>query len=127
MENKKYKIFILFSLLLPTTFLLAGSDLYPCDGPNCEFGDMVKLVIAIVNRLTTYIFILSPIIIAWAGFHYIWNIQSSGKKEEAKKILQNLVTGLAIILLSWTIITVFLRVFANNEVLKMSPINPNKP
>lgn len=98
------------------------TDIYPCRGTDCQFYHLIELVQGIVGRLFKYAMILSPIVIIWAGALYIWSAQDPQSRSKANKMLKSVVIGLAIMMLSWTLVTLFLKSLANDEVLKISPI-----
>ncbi len=115
-------------MFMPMAFLYsAPSDLYPCSGTDCNFSHLIMLVKGIFSRLLKYAFILAPILISYAGYLYLTSYQNPGDRNKAKNILQDIAIGLAVMILAWTIISLFLKIFANDQVIDLSPINPNKP
>lgn len=132
MKNNYKKIIIFcFLFLIPLSFINGQvkppSDLYPCNGPDCDFDSVILLVKGIFSRLIKYAFIISPILIAYAGGLYIIDGNKPGSRSKANTILKSIVIGLGVMILSWTIISLFLKIFANDRVIELSPINPNKP
>ena len=130
LKNKHIKniLFILLPLFLFIVFYNVGlaqdnppSDLYPCDGPDCKFEDLLKLVSGVVGRLFTYALILSSIIFAYAGYLYLTSQNNPNQRGQANKIFQNVVIGLAIMMLAWVLVNLVLTTFVSSEYLDSSP------
>lgn len=131
MRNKKVFIYFIILFLIPLAFSFAQgtstfkeSDIYPCEAEGCTFEDLLKLLHGIVNRLFKYVFILSPLIVSYAGFLLLKPDSTSGDREKAKKILLNVVYGLGVMLIAWTIIYLFIQTFANPNVVQINSIKP---
>jgi hypothetical protein len=120
---KKNTLFLSAFLFLTVFFALPVSaaingvtlGLFPCDGPNCTFDSVLKLAQAIVNGTTLILLLISPLLIARAGYFYIMSAQNPGERKKANQMLLNIVIGLIIVLSGWTIITLILKIFLNPE------------
>lgn len=75
-----------------------------CNGPDCDFNDLLELGKRLINYLVVISVIITAIVIALAGFKMVSNQGNPGKRSEATKMLGKVVTGFAIILASWLII-----------------------
>lgn len=95
--------------LTPTLALAAG--LVPCgneDPRQCNWD----AAIGFANSLLTYLIgigiLLAAIIIAWAGINILLAQGNPGKINDAKRMMWNVVVGLAVMILAFTIIKVIL-------------------
>lgn len=101
---------------MPVLVMAAG--IVPCgneDPTECDW----KAVINFANNLLTYLIglgvLLAAIIIAWAGIQILLAQGNPGKISDAKKMMWNVVVGLTIMILAFTIIKVILTTLGVRE------------
>ncbi len=82
--------------------------LFPCNGPDCTFNDVLKLADNIIKALFFAIMIISPLLIAHAGYLFIISGNKPAERERAKNRLLNLVIGLVIVACSYGVVKLVL-------------------
>lgn len=94
---------------MPALSLAAG--IVPCGNDNpreCNWDAVINFA----NNMLTYLIglgvLLAAIIIAWAGIQILLAQGNPGKISDAKKMMWNVVVGLTIMILAFTIIKVIL-------------------
>ena len=100
-------IFVLLSIA-SSVFAATTGEFVVCNGPNCTFNDLVKLI----EKLIDFIIKLSPLVAAIgfgvAGFYYLTD-QGSGKgKAKAHDIFYWTLIGFVVILASWLVVRAIL-------------------
>lgn len=111
---------ILASLVISLPLFVFAADLIPCgqEGDTCTFNDLAKLVQAVISFLAFYIAApLATLAIMYAGFKYLTSMDKPGPREEAKKILQNVLIGFFFVLAAWLIVDTILDVLLKNNPL----------
>ena len=102
-------------LLLPTLAVAAGipTQIVPatCHGPDCTCGDLVELGQNILNTGIFLAVFLSAVLFAWAGWQMLVGKTAgeSGKIDQAKHVLWNVMIGLVIILAAWLIVNTIMQ------------------
>lgn len=98
-------------------------DLIVCNGPDCTFGDLIKLVKAVITDLTiisTYIAvavcIYAGFILVTAGFR-----GDSGALTKAKKMFGAVVKGYIVIFAAWLIVYTILNALTGSGGLLSGP------
>ena len=118
-KNTLILLFFLLSIFFVSPVYAATNGvtlgLFPCNGPDCTFDSVLKLAQAIVNGVTIILLLISPLLIARAGYYYIMSAQNPGERKKANQMLLNIIIGLIIVLSGWTIITLILKIFLNPE------------
>lgn len=116
---------ILF-VLLPVFSLAQGTPastrIVPCDGPDCDFNDLMQLL----NNIIKYIILISaPIaacVIAYAGF-IIMTSGVSDKISQAKAMIQKVVIGFVFILGAWIIVNTILLALLDSSFSNIIKLN----
>jgi hypothetical protein len=83
-------------------------SLFPCDGPNCTFGDLVIATQGFANKIMQIAIVCIAPIIAYIGYLVITSADDPKKLGDAKKIAWNVVKGAAYMLLAWVIVNMIL-------------------
>ena len=94
--------------LLAQTF-----DLIVCEGPDCDFAHLMKLVNNLIEMLIYISTFLATVVFAYAGFILLTSGGNESAKTKAKEMLGKVIIGYLCILGAWllvyTITTVLLR------------------
>lgn len=120
---------VITSFLVAPHFVLAqatdvpNKNLYPCDGPDCKFEHLILLAQGVAKELFKYALILSTLVFVYVGWLLISSPSNPGQRKQAGKIAQNVVIGLLIMILAWTIISLFVRAIVDDSVTN----DPNFP
>lgn len=108
---KKLVRFSLVGIFALTPMFAFAAGLVPCgndDPRQCNWD----AAIGFANSLLTYLIgigiLLAAIIIAWAGINILLAQGNPGKIADAKKMMWNVVVGLTVMILAFTIIKVIL-------------------
>ncbi len=88
----------------------ASLGLFPCDGPNCTFNDVLTLANNIIKALFFAIMLISPLLIAHAGYLFIISSSNPKERERARARLLNIVIGLVIVACSYGVVKLVLSV-----------------
>lgn len=88
----------------------ASLGLFPCNGPDCTFNDVLKLADNIIKALFFAIMLISPLLIAHAGYLFIISSSNPKERERAKARLLNIVIGLVIVACSYGVVKLVLNV-----------------
>lgn len=80
-----------------------------CNNPpsfpvECGFNQLVELAQNVITNLILLSTLLAVVAFIWAGFLLIASQGNSSKKEEAKKVLMNVLKGYLWILVAWLLI-----------------------
>lgn len=112
MKRLKYWL-ILGSLLSPLSALAADPSTVlpaPISGLPGNSGDTFeRVVVGYINIFLAVVGIIAVAYLIYGGFMYITSGGNEETAEQAKKIIQNSIIGLVVIVLSFTIITVIVR------------------
>lgn len=107
-------------ILTPLYVSAVSTDLIPCgkDNDTCTFKDFARLIQNVISFLAFYIAApLATLAIMYAGFKYLTSMDKPVPREEAKKILQNVLIGFFFVLAAWLIIDTILDVLLKNNPL----------
>ncbi|MEY4602528.1 MAG: Type secretion system pilin [Candidatus Parcubacteria bacterium] len=97
----------------------ASLGLFPCNGVvdatkdnsgECTFNDVLKLANSIIKAIFIAILIISPLLIAYAGYRYIVSGGKPAERAKASQQLLNLVIGLVIVACSYGVVKLVLNV-----------------
>lgn len=77
--------------------------LIPCNGPDCDFGDLLQIFMNIMNFLIYLSIPVAALGFVTAGFYYI-TAGGEGGIGRAHKIFRNTAIGFMIILSAWVIV-----------------------
>ena len=106
--------------LLPTLVLAAGmpGPIVPCSGIKCTCNDLIKVAENVLNTGIYFAVFISAILFAWAGWKMLSgkSMGESGKIEDAKKVLWNVIIGLVGILAAWLIVDTVMRTLTTSSV-----------
>ncbi|HBB65428.1 MAG TPA: hypothetical protein DCZ84_02225 [Candidatus Vogelbacteria bacterium] len=115
-------LLLVLSLVLLPLSVFAQTQLIPCGGSEqnpCTFKDLAVLAQNVIKFLAFYIATpLATLAIMYAGFKYLTSLDKPGSREEAKKILWNVLIGFFWVLAAWLVIDTLLDVL-----LKSNPLN----
>jgi len=113
--------FPLFTLRAEESITVTGEGtLIPCgqNGDTCTFTDFAELIQRIISFLAFYIAApLATLAIMYAGFKYLTSMDKPGPREEAKKILWDVLWGFIFVLGAWLIIDTILDVLLTDNPL----------
>lgn len=98
---------------LPLQVGAQSLGLIVCDGPDCTFGDLIKLARNLINALIIISTFLATAAFAYAGFILLTSGGQESAKTKAKEIFRKVLIGYLWILGAWllvyTITSVLLR------------------
>lgn len=109
---KKY-LSILFILILLFTPQLSEARLVDCGlttGDLCQFDDFIKLIDVVITEVMKFAFMIAIVMISYAGIKYMLSRGDRAKVKEAHAIIQKVVIGLLVLLLSWLLLSVIYSV-----------------
>lgn len=84
---------------------------------ECDFGDFMSLI----NRVITFLIFdmalpLCAIVFAYSGWLFMTSGENPGNRSKAKKMMINVVVGLALAMASWLIVTTILQALGADKV-----------
>lgn len=102
-----------FALTLGMTFLFVpsivfGQGIVSCNGPDCNWSDIITLGHNILNFIVMLSIVASGIMFAYAGWLFFSDTGNSGNIEKGKKIFSSIVIGLVIVLVAWLVVNTIL-------------------
>ncbi len=106
---QKLKWILLSILLLPLSALAAASDIIPTKPSALPGASTDRFSSVIAGYLNIFLGIVGLVAVAfliYGGFRYITSAGNDEAAESGKKIIQNSIIGLVIIILSYVIVTV---------------------
>jgi hypothetical protein len=103
--------FLFLAFALPT---YAAGGLVPCDGPDCDLSDLIRMGNNIIRFLVYIGVFIGVVMIAWGGFNLVLSQGNESAMEKAKSRIWNVVIGLLIVLLSWLIVDTVLNVLTGD-------------
>lgn len=92
----------------------AWQDLIVCNGPDCDFEDLIELVGVIMNNLIVVAIVASTIAFVWVGFTLLTSQGDPGALKKAKDIGMKVVWGLVFVLAGWLIVYTISSVLLND-------------
>lgn len=105
----------LFPLFAHAAAIPEGQGLVPCKGPDCDWCDLLQLIVNLINFAIYNIFFpLALLLILWGG---IMMVSAGGKEENYKKgkeILKNTIIALVIILCAWFLVNALITTLAGS-------------
>jgi hypothetical protein len=132
----RFRTFFLTSFALTTVFALpvVAHAAIPFFGPIIQKGVSVigdsqtcplgwGAVINVVNNIISFlitiaIVFVAPVMIAYAGFLYVWNPMNPSGIAKAKSMLTNIVVGIVVALAAWMIVDAVMAVLYNPTDIK---------
>ena len=99
--------------LLPHTTFAQG--FVQCSGPDCDFCSLVDTINAVLAFIIQIAIIGCIIIIAWAGLKMVVSRGNPGAWKEAKEFMMNVLIGIVIIFMAFTIIDLLLKVTVGGD------------
>jgi hypothetical protein len=82
----------------------AWQPLIVCDGPNCHFGDLIKLAQNLITNLVLISTLLATMAFAYAGFLLLTSGGSEENRKKATTIFTKVLKGYLWILAAWLLI-----------------------
>lgn len=75
-----------------------------CDGPSCQFSDLILLVNNLIHDLVLISTLLAVIVFVWAGFLLLTSGGNKSTYDKAKGMLWKVLIGYLWILAAWLIV-----------------------
>lgn len=94
--------------------------LFPCDGPSCTFNDAISVVNALVKTLFVAVLIITPLLIAKAGYHFIIGGNKPAERDKGRNQLKNIAVGLLIIACSYAVVKIVLSVLIKSTTINVA-------
>jgi Trk-type K+ transport system membrane component len=114
MTIKTLKFGLTVMLLAIATPAIAAGGLVPCDGPDCDLSDLIRMGNNIIKFLVYIGVFIGVVMIAWGGFNLVLSQGNESAMEKAKSRIWNVVIGLLIVLLSYLIVETVLNVLTGD-------------
>jgi len=105
-----FSVIIGLALVLPFVGL-AQSGFVTCDGPDCDFYDLLAGMNKIINWFILVGGSVAALGFAYVGFIYITQGGNPSKRAEANKIFTTIATGFFFLLGSWLIVKLIILGF----------------
>jgi hypothetical protein len=84
-------LFVLGLLCVPA---ITGAAIVPdCNGPTCDFGKFMQLVINVINFLLKIAIPIFAVVFMWAGFLMVTAGGKSGQRDKAKELMTKAFIG----------------------------------
>ncbi|OGG85721.1 hypothetical protein A2392_02925 [Candidatus Kaiserbacteria bacterium RIFOXYB1_FULL_46_14] len=100
----------LFIVFLPTFVGAAESTgLVPCDGTDCDTGDVIQLANNLIDFLIKMLSVIAVIALVYVGFQLVVSAGDTSKWSEAKEMFTNIVIGIIIILSAFLVVDLLLK------------------
>ena len=96
-------------LIIMVPLAVTAQGIVPCEGPDCNFGDLFQLAHNIIGFLVLISIPLAAIAFAWAGFLYLFSAGDQGKIKTAHGIFLKVGIGLVIVLGAYLLVDVIMR------------------
>lgn len=87
-----------------------------CNGPECNYCDVLELVERVIRWLVLLLTIIGTLLFVYAGLLLSSSQGDVGKRKKAKDMLLSVVIGFIIVLSSWMIIDVIMKAFVDGDV-----------
>lgn len=75
-----------------------------CDGPDCDFADLAKLVGILINDLIIISTFIATGLFVYAGFRLLISGGDEGAMRDAKAIIGKVIRGYIVILTAWLVV-----------------------
>ncbi|MFA5997505.1 MAG: hypothetical protein WC791_03390 [Candidatus Paceibacterota bacterium] len=116
MNNQKAITTILSTIVLALPMTVAAQVGIPCDGPNCDFNSLIKLI----NNIIKFLMFSVAVPLAALGFMFMGGkmVLLSNKeaaKTEAKQGIGFIITGFLIMLGAYVFIKTILFMFITDD------------
>ncbi|NCN52205.1 hypothetical protein GW943_00105 [Candidatus Parcubacteria bacterium] len=89
--------------------------LVPCEGPECQACDVVKLADNIIGFLIQIGILIGVVIFAIAGFTMATSAGNASQVSKAKGMFTNVIVGFIILLAAWLIVDTVMKTFAKGN------------
>jgi hypothetical protein len=96
----------------------AQTDFISCTGAGadaCDACDLVTMMNTIIGWLVAVAVVIAALLFVYAGFKLVTSRGDVTQRESAKSIFINVLIGLALLLLSWTIVDTIMKVLLNQS------------
>jgi hypothetical protein len=90
-----------------------SKKLIVCNGPDCNFEDLIRLVTGVMDVLIMISFVAATIAFIWIGFTLLTSQGDSGAMKKAKDVGMKVVLGLVFVLAGWLIVYTISSVLLN--------------
>jgi hypothetical protein len=111
---KRFVAYGITTALFVAPVLVMGAGLVPCgdkDPTSCTWGSVVTFANTLLNFLIGLGVIIAGVLIAVAGIKLLLGRGDPGAWKAAKQMLWNVVIGMSVMILAFTIIKVLLTTF----------------
>lgn len=129
-HNKKHflafglAVFLFLMLCIPAVMFAQPNPgpttdgLVPCNGPECDFDDLVTLIQNIINFLLYTVAVpVATLLFMWAGFKYLTAGGDPGKVKAAHSIFMNVFIGFLIALGAWLVVNLLAQTLLKEPTL----------
>lgn len=104
-----------FATFLSSFYIVIGAgQLVTCEGDSCRACDLMVLMKTMIVFLRTLGSIIATIAFMWAGFKLITSAGNTESVSHAKHVFQNVVVGIILMFLSFTIIDTLMQMLVGN-------------
>lgn len=116
---------VIFTILLTILFVpalafaQAGEGIVPCTGTKDDPCTACQLVTMVSNLMEFFVYaavVVATLMFTWAGIKYVTSGTKPDQISEAHKIFFNVMIGLVLVLGSWLIVDLILRVVPGDDV-----------
>jgi hypothetical protein len=111
---RKYIAYAATAAIFVAPALVMGAGLVPCgdkDPTSCTWGSVVAFANTFLNFLIGIGVVIAGVLIAVAGIKLLLGRGDPGAWKAAKQMMTNVIIGMAIMILAFTIIKVLLTTF----------------
>ncbi len=112
-----FSILLLSVLFLPT--LVSAVDVFPnlivCNGPDCHFKDLMKLVVTGINALVIIATILTAVALIFMGLQLIMSAGNAAALTKVKGQAFAILKGFFWILAAWLIVYTIMKVLVEDK------------
>ena len=131
MWQRRFFMVLGFGVFLAPTFASA-QGLVPCNGPDCQTCDILKLIQNLISYAITLGTTISIILIAKTGLEMVLQGTDNPLTHSAlRNRLKNITIGFALMLGAWTIVDASMKLFLNDQVYggwnKITCVAPVRP
>lgn len=115
-NQKKLAVVLSFAVLALPIMVHGAKGLIPCDGPDCTFNDVIKLVNTVIHFLIFTVSVpLAALGFMWAGANLLLSQNKQSAWSEAKGRFETIGMGFGIMLGTYVLLKVVIYYFLNTE------------
>jgi hypothetical protein len=108
-------LLISFFLFLTSAALTYAAGLVPCNGADCDWCTLVKMIQNLINYAIYLGVLASAVMFAYTGFLFLTDQGNSENVSKAKGMFRNVVIGLACILGGWLLVDTLMKALTGNN------------